>query len=49
MNANQLINMVIRLFMRNVMNRGINAGIKGVSRMTKAKPAKPKPRVDDEA
>lgn len=28
MNANQLINMVMRMFMRQTINKGLNAGIK---------------------
>jgi len=35
MNANQMINMVMRLFIRKVMNRGIDAGLKYATRRGK--------------
>lgn len=37
MNANQLINMIIRVITRRLMNKGVNAGIDLAARRGKAK------------
>lgn len=43
MNANQLINMFIRLIMRSLMNKGINRGFDALSKR-KQTPGKGQPR-----
>ncbi|MDF0601367.1 hypothetical protein P1J78_11545 [Psychromarinibacter sp. C21-152] len=41
MNANQIVNMVMRLFFRKVLSRGIDAGMDRMSRSRKGAPEDP--------
>lgn len=42
MNANQLINMVVRMFLKKAMSRGIDAGIDRVAKRSGARGNSPK-------